>query len=107
MLSALVRASLRYRAVVIVLAAALLAWGAYVAAHAKLDVFPDFVPPEVVVQTEAPGLSAEQVELLVTRPVEAALNGAGHLDALRSQSIQGLSIVTAVFQADTDVFRAR
>ncbi|HEV8113563.1 MAG TPA: efflux RND transporter permease subunit [Planctomycetota bacterium] len=107
MLSALVRFSLRHRGVVVVLAAALLSFGAYVVAHAKLDVFPDFAPPEVTVQTEAPGLSAEQVELLVTRPVEAALNGAGRLDALRSQSIQGLSIVTAIFRSGTDVHLAR
>jgi CzcA family heavy metal efflux pump len=107
LLIALVRFSLRHRGVVVVLAAALLAFGGYVADHAKLDVFPDFAPPEVTVQTEAPGLSAEQVELLVTRPVEAALNGAGHLDALRSQSIQGLSIVTAIFQQGTDVHLAR
>ncbi len=107
MLSALVRSALRARAVVVILAAALLAYGGYVAAHAELDVFPDFAPPEATVQTEAPGLSAEQVELLVTRPVEAALNGAGHLESLRSQSIQGLSIVTAIFETGTDVHRAR
>jgi CzcA family heavy metal efflux pump len=70
-------------------------------------VFPDFVPPQVVVQTEAPGLSAEQVELLVTRPLEAVMNGAGGLESIRSQSIQGLSIVTAVFDERTEVYRAR
>ena len=107
MLNALVRFSLRHRAVVVVLAAALLSFGAFVVAHAKLDVFPDFAPPEATVQTEAPGLSAEQVELLVTRPVESALNGAGRLEALRSQSIQGLSIVTAIFRSGTDVHLAR
>ena len=107
MLSALVRFSLRHRAVVVVLAAALLAQGAFVASHAKLDVFPEFAPPEATVQTEAVGLSAEQVELLVTRPIEGALSGAGGLAALRSQSIQGLSIVTAIFEGGTDVYRAR
>ena len=107
MLRSLVELSLRLRGVVLVLACVLVGWGAYSAMHAKLDVFPDFVPPQVVVQTEAPGLSPEQVEALVTRPLEAAINGAGNLESLRSESIQGLSIITAVFREGTDVFRAR
>src|SRR5262249_34912674 len=77
------------------------------ARRTAIDVLPDFAPPEVVVQTEAPGYSAEQVESLVTAPIEAGLAGAGNLDALRSQSIQGLSVVTAVFKDGTDVYRAR
>ncbi|MEQ1893177.1 MAG: efflux RND transporter permease subunit [Planctomycetota bacterium] len=76
-------------------------------AHVPLDVFPDFAPPQVTVQTEAPGFSAEEVEALVTRPVEGALGGAIGLEALRSRSIQGLSIVTAVFRDDVDPVRAR
>jgi CzcA family heavy metal efflux pump len=107
MLNALVGFSLRFRGVVIALACIVLVYGLYATAHAKLDVFPDFVPPQVVVQTEAPGLSAEQVELLVTRPIESAINGAGDLESIRSQSIQGLSIITAVFKEGTEVFRAR
>ena len=107
MLKALVETSLRGRVVVVALAGFVLAYGAWCTAHARLDVFPDFAPPQVTVQTEAPGLSAEQVELLVTRPVEAAMNGAVGLDALRSQSIQGLSVVTAVFRDDVDPHRAR
>jgi CzcA family heavy metal efflux pump len=107
MLRPLVESSLRLRGVVLVLACILVAWGGYSALHAKLDVFPDFVPPQVVVQTEAPGLSSEQVEALVTRPIEAAMNGASALESLRSQSIQGLSIITAVFREGTDVHRAR
>ena len=107
MLNALVGFSLRFRGVVIALACVVLGYGLWAAAHAKLDVFPDFVPPQVVVQTEAPGLSAEQVEQLVTRPVESAINGAGDLESIRSQSIQGLSIITAVFKEGTEVFRAR
>jgi Cu/Ag efflux pump CusA len=70
MLNRIVRFSLRFRGVVIALACVLVGYGLYVAAHAKLDVLPNFVPPQVVVQTEAPGLSPEQVEVLVTRPVE-------------------------------------
>src|ERR1041385_1724175 len=75
MLQAIVQFSLRYRGVVVALAALLVAYGIYVATHAKLDVFPDFVPPQVTVQTESPGLAPEQVEVLVTRVVESAING--------------------------------
>jgi CzcA family heavy metal efflux pump len=107
MLKQLVELSLRSRGVVITLAVGLIAYGVYVARNAKLDVFPDFVQPQVTVQTEAPGLAPEQVEALVTRPVENALNGAGDLDSIRSESIQGLSVVTAVFKEGTDVFLAR
>src|SRR4051812_25321034 len=107
MLTRLVHFSLRFRGIVVALACVMVAYGIYVANHAKLDVFPDFVPPEVVVQTEAPGLTPEQVESLVTRPVEGAINGLGNLEALRSESIQGLSAVTAVFQEGTDIFAAR
>ncbi|HTY87280.1 MAG TPA: efflux RND transporter permease subunit [Candidatus Acidoferrum sp.] len=107
MLRRLVEISLRSRGVVITLAVALIGYGIYVAKTAKLDVFPDFVQPQVTVQAEAPGLAPEQVEALVTRPVESALNGAGNLDSIRSESIQGLSVVTAVFKEGTDIFIAR
>src|ERR1044071_9357147 len=103
MLQAIVQFSLRYRGVVVALAALLLGYGVYVAAHAKLDVFPDFVPPQVTVQTEAPGLSPEQVEMLVTRPLENAINGLAHLDSLRSESAQGLSIITIIFKEGTAI----
>src|SRR2546422_331022 len=107
MLQSLVTFSLRFRGVVIALACLLLGYGFYVAKTAKLDVFPNFVQPQVVIQTEAPGLSPEQVEALVTRPVETMVNGLGDMESLRSESIQGLSIITAVFKEGTDVFRAR
>src|SRR5438046_6196331 len=107
MLNRIVRFSLRFRGVVIALACVLVGYGLYVAAHAKLDVLPNFVPPQVVVQTEAPGLSAEQVETLVTRPQESAVSGLGNLDSFRSESIAGLSIVTLVFLEGTDIFRGR
>src|SRR5207244_9009110 len=67
-LQRIVQFSLRYRGVVIVLGCVTVAYGLYVAAHSKLDVFPEFAPPQVVIQTEAPGLSPEEVEALVTRP---------------------------------------
>src|SRR4051794_1475943 len=98
MLAALVSWSLRYRAVVVVLAALLLVVGIFAAAHARLDVFPEFAPPQVIVQTECPGLAPAEVEQLVTLPLEAALNGAPRLARLTSQSIQGLSVVTAIFR---------
>ena len=107
MLQSLVHFSLKYRRVVVALACLLLAYGVHVATQAKLDVFPNFVPPQVTVQTEAPGLAPEQVEVLVTRPVETAIAGLGNQESLRSESIQGLSIITMVFTEGTDVFLAR
>src|SRR6266540_5965281 len=107
MLNAIVTFSLRFKGIVVALACLLLGYGLYVADHAKLDVFPNFVQPQVVIQTESPGLSPEHVEVLVTRPIETAVNGLGDMESLRSESIEGLSIVTAVFKEGTDVFRAR
>jgi CzcA family heavy metal efflux pump len=106
-LQRIVEFSIRRRGVVLALSAALLISGLRSAMDAKLDVFPDFVQPQAVIQTEAPGLSPEQVEALVTRPVEAAVGGITNLEALRSQSIQGLSIVSVVFADKTDIFVAR
>src|SRR3954470_21127312 len=107
MLKRIVEISLRLRGVVVALGCVLVGYGIYVAAHTKLDVFPNFVPPQVVVQTEAPGLAPEQVEVLVTRPVENTINGLGSMDSLRSESIPGLSVITAVFKEGTDIFVAR
>src|SRR6266702_6683594 len=107
MLRAIVTFSLRFRMVVLALACALLGYGIHTARTAKLDVFPNFVQPQVVIQTECPGLAPEQVELLVTQPIETMVNGLGDMESLRSESIQGLSIITAVFKEGTDVFRAR
>ena len=107
MLRRLVELSLGARGVVITLAIGFICYGLYVTSHAKLDVFPEFVQPQATVQTEAPGLAPEQVEALVTRPVENALNGAGDLDSIRSESIQGLSVVDAVFKEGTDIHIAR
>ncbi|EEF58192.1 efflux RND transporter permease subunit [Pedosphaera parvula] len=107
MLQRIVHFSLKFRGVLIALSCVLLGYGLYVAAHSKLDVFPNFVPPQVEIQTEAPGLSPEQVEVLVTRPIETTVNGLGGMDSLRSESIQGLSVITAVFKEGTDIFVAR
>ncbi|HEY5914331.1 MAG TPA: efflux RND transporter permease subunit, partial [Verrucomicrobiae bacterium] len=107
MLQAVVHFSLKFRGVVVVLACVLLGYGLHIAHNAKLDVFPNFVQPQVTIQTECPGLAPEQVELLVTLPIEAMVNGLGDMESLRSESIEGLSIITAVFKEGTDVFRSR
>lgn len=107
MLNALVSFSLRYRGVIVALALLVAGYGVLVASRSKFDVYPEFTPPIVTVQTEAPGLSPEQVEQLVTRPVENAINGVAGVETIRSQSIQGLSVVTTVFKEGTDIYRAR
>ena len=75
--------------------------------NAKYDVFPEFAPPQVSIQTEAPGLSPEQVEVLVTQPVETSINGLAGVESMRSSSLQGLSVVTVVFRPSSDIYRAR
>jgi CzcA family heavy metal efflux pump len=107
MLNAIVRFSIRFRGVVIALAFALLGYGVYSLLGASYDAFPDFAPPEASVQTEAPGLSPEQVEVLVTQPIENAINGVPGIATLRSRSIQGLSDITVIFNPSTDVYRDR
>ncbi|HTB62083.1 MAG TPA: efflux RND transporter permease subunit, partial [Opitutales bacterium] len=107
MLQTLVQFSLRFRGIVVILACLVMGYGLYDASQAKLDVFPDFVPPEVTIQAESPGLSAEQVEALVTRPLENQLNGLGRQESLRSESIQGLSVITIRFEEGTPILPAR
>jgi len=103
MLSSIIWYSLRFRGVVAVVALIVMAAGIYQALRSSLDVFPDFVPPQVTIQTEVPGLAPEQVEKLVTYPVEAAVGGIAGLDSVRSESIQGLSVVTVVFEESSDL----
>lgn len=107
MLQHLVHLSLRFRGIVLVLASAALVYGAYRADHAKLDVFPDFVQPQAVIQTEAPGFSPEQVESLVTQPIEGVVGGVTDVESVRSQSIQGLSIISVVFKEHANIFTTR
>ena len=107
MLFWIVSHSLRFRGIVLALALALLGYGSFVAWHSRLDVFPEFAPPMVVVQTEAPGFSPAQVEALVTRPLETALNGTPQLANIRSESIQGLSVITLTFDEHADIYRVR
>src|SRR5437867_12792438 len=107
MLNRVILWSLQNRLVILALAFLLFVFGVRAALQVPLDVFPEFAPPQVVLQTEAPGLSAEEVERLVTLPLETQLNGTAELDAIRSSSIVGLSVITCVFQPNTDIFRAR
>jgi CzcA family heavy metal efflux pump len=106
-LSSLVRFAVQRPGIVLGLAATLIGYGAAVLAGAKLDVFPEFAPPQVSIQTEAPGFSPEQVEVLVTKPIEDAINGANGVAVIRSQSIQGLSVITAVLARGVRVQEAR
>jgi len=107
MLNWIVQHSLRFRGLVAAIAFMVIAYGASIAMHTKLDVLPDFVPPQVEIQTEAPGLAPEQVETLVTRVIEETINGGGDIETVRSESIAGLSAVTAVFRDGTNIFTAR
>lgn len=105
--AALVAFAVRFRGIVIALSIALLGYGLFAIGEAKYGVFPEFAPPQVTIQTEAPGLSPEQVEILVTQPIETSINGLAGVESLRSSSIQGLSVVTVVFQPRSDIYRAR
>jgi CzcA family heavy metal efflux pump len=107
MLTGIVRFALRHPGVIVALACAALGFGVFSAYRAEYDVFPEFAPPEVQIQTESPGLSPVQVETLITQPIENVLNGVSGIETLRSGSIQGLSVVTAIFRSGTDVYRAR
>jgi CzcA family heavy metal efflux pump len=105
--AALVSFAIRFRGIVLAVACTVVGYGLFALGNAKYDVFPEFSPPQVSIQTEAPGLNSEQVEVLVTQPVETSINGLAGVEALRSSSIQGLSIVTVVFRPGSDIFRAR
>jgi CzcA family heavy metal efflux pump len=107
MLTSIINFSVRLRGVIFVLACLLFAYGIYAFQQSRLDVFPEFTPPLVTIQTEAPGLSAEQVEQLVTQRVENVLGGSIGLESMRSQSIQGVSVITLIFNEATDIYRAR
>jgi CzcA family heavy metal efflux pump len=107
MLTAIVAGSLARPRLVLLAALLLALYGGLTVSRAKYDVFPEFVPAQATVQTEAPGLTAEQVELLVTRPLEEVLNGANGVAAVRSESIQGLSVINVTFGEGADPYRAR
>jgi CzcA family heavy metal efflux pump len=93
--------------VIVALALTIVVYGLFTLSRAHLDVFPEFSPAQVVIQTEAPGLSAELVETQVSQPIESALAGLPGLQSLRSQSIPGLSVVHVFFTDGSDVYRNR
>lgn len=103
----LVSLAVRRPGIVVAVALALVVYGLLALGTAKYDVFPEFAPPAVTVQTEAPGLNPEQVEVLVTQAVEGAISGLPGLATLRSNSIQGVSVITATFGAGSDIYRVR
>jgi CzcA family heavy metal efflux pump len=107
MMSALVRFSIRFSGVIIGLATLVVLYGFYSLTRSNLDVFPEFAPTQIVIQTESPGLSAELVESLVTQRIETSIAGTVGIASMRSQSIPGLSIVTIIFDEKTDVYRNR
>ena len=107
MLRALVALCVRHHGAVATLSLFALILGAWSAQQTPLDVFPDFVPTQVDIQTEAPGFAPQQVEALVTKQVENAVNGSAGLATLRSESIPGLSVVTITFADGIDVHVAR
>lgn len=107
MLSWLVATSLRLRVVVLAMCVVLLIVGGRTLQHAPLDVFPEFAPPYVEIQTEAPGLSTEEVESLVTVPLENALNGTSGVKTIRSKSVLGLSSIVLIFSEGADISRSR
>jgi CzcA family heavy metal efflux pump len=107
MLAAIVRASLRNPRIITALTCLIAALGLAALVRARFDVFPDFAPPHVLVQTEAPGLDATQVEALVTRPLEGLLAGTENVKTVRSTSSQGLSAIQVVFDRGGDPYRQR
>ena len=108
MTSAIVRASLRFRLLLVGIAAGLIVLGVTQLRNAPVDVLPEFTPPYAEVQTEAPGLSAQEVEQLITVPLEAdLLNGVQGVETIRSESVPGVSSITMVFEPGTDIYRGR
>jgi CzcA family heavy metal efflux pump len=107
MLNAILKWSIIQRWIVVLGAIVVTFLGVYNLTQMPLDVFPDFAPPQVEIQTEAPGLAPEEVESLVTLPIESAVNGTPGVETVRSSSAVGISVVKVIFKWGTNVYQAR
>ncbi|MDC0931451.1 efflux RND transporter permease subunit [Methylophilaceae bacterium] len=106
-MGSLIRFSIRHPGVIIGLALIIIAYGINQIKQSPLNVFPEFSPTQVIIQTEAPGFSSNLVETLISKPIEQAISGTIGIKQTRSQSIPGLSVVTVIFDENTDIHKNR
>ena len=104
MFNHLISWALHNRLIVLALTVVLFVAGAFTLQRMSVDVFPEFAPPQVVIQTEAPGMAPQDVESLITYPLESAINGSPGVTAVRSKTSVGLSTITVVFESRTDIY---
>ncbi|PPT07794.1 Cobalt-zinc-cadmium resistance protein CzcA Cation efflux system protein CusA [Geitlerinema sp. FC II] len=107
MIDSILKWSIAQRWIVVIAAILVTIWGFFTVSRMPLDVFPNFAPPQVDIQTEAPGLAPEEVESLVSFPIESAINGTPGVDVVRSKSGVGISSISVLFKWGTDVYQAR